>query len=523
MMATQDNELDFTGEENWRASQTSDKHKDVNRDNINSLIGSAGAGASEISGSLRERSRYKSPALCSSSMTPPPSSQIPEMNRSELHTPKTTVPFLSSPPPTIKSNVAEFPLSARTIPYSNEQIESASKGDLKNMLHDLKAELKDARTSAAHYKLQYNMLHLESSEASNRMAVELEMAQREVEILQERGQVNSGLIRDLGYADQNMDNNCFSAHMVKELEEQYKSLRIENEELKSALQQTNNLVEQRESKLAAMREDNERLRERIRKNREHMNCLFDNIYDQSPKSTLGTAPSTPVRQRNLNMSKLAMSEPQGRKEQPFAALLLADKVLSQEMHNVSAVRTRHSNHHGYSRHHRGSHSLSSLPSTPSRSGNTNMTTTNPVYTPGFQPINKTPQTAPPVHNYKRNRTRRDSTDSTISASSAENEERYSRKDEVQESQASLAATNMLRKSHNQSRRTGESASFSSKNSAAVQAKLSGLVHKASIHHADDARRSINRTSDAGDRPLPKKSKVAGLGLGISDLAASRGT
>lgn len=521
-MTSQDNELGFTGEENWRASQTSDKHNNVSRDKINGLIGSAGAAASEISGSSKERSRYKSPALYSSSMTPPPSSQIPEVNRSELHTPKTAAPFLSSPPPTVKSNAADFSLSARTIPYSNEQIESASEDDLKNMLQDLKVELKDARTSAAHYKLQYNMLHLESSEASNRMAVELEMAQREVEILQERGQTNPGLIRDVAYADQAMDNNYVSAHMVKELEEQYKSLRIENEELRSALQQTSNLVEQRESKLAAMREDNERLRGRIRKNREHMNCLFDNIYDQSPKSALGTAPSTPIRQRNLNMSKLAMSEPQPRKEQPFAALLLADKVLSQEMHNVSSVRTRHSAHPGYSRHQRGSQSLSSLPSTPSRSRNQKMAKSNPAYTPGFQPINKVPQTAPPAHCYKRNRTRRDSTDSTISASSVENEERHLRKDEVQESQASLAATSMLRRSRTQSRKTGDSASFSSKNSAAVQAKLSGLVHKTDIHHADDLRRSVNRTSDAGDLPPLKKSKVVGVGLGISDLAASRG-
>ena len=523
MMATQDNEQVLMVEEDRRASQISDKRNDVNRDNINGLVNSADANASEVPGSSKERSRYKSPALYSSSMTPPPSSQIPELNRSEIHTPKTAAPFLSSPPPTIRSNAADFSLSARNIPYTNEQIESASKDDLKSMLHDIKVELKEARTSAAHYKLQYNMLHLESSEASNRMAVELEMAQREVEILQERGQVHPALTRDIGYAEQSTDNNYFGAHMVKELEEQYKSLRIENEELKSALQQTSNLAEQRESKLVAMKEDSERLRERIRKNREHMNCLFGNIYDQSPKSTLGTAPSTPIRQRNLNMSKLAMSEPQPRKEQPFAALLLADKVLSQEMHNISAVRNRTSNHHSYSRHHRGSQSLSSLPSTPSRSRNTNMTTSNPVYTPGFQPINKVPQTAPPVHCYKRNRTRRDSTDSTISASSVENEERYVRKDEVQESQASRAATSMLRKSRTQLRKTGESASFSTRNSGAVQAKLSGLVNKASIPYKDDAQRTVHRTSDTGDRPPSKKSKILGVGLGISDLAGPRGT
>ena len=518
-MATHHNEPDSSPDESKPVSQKSSKLDEAVPDITNAPINSETTYGFNVPLEPEERSRYKSPILCSSSMTPPPSSQIPEVNRSELHTPKSVAHLLSSPPPTIKSSAAAFPQSGRAVPYTDEQIDAASNVELKSMLHQLKLELKDARTSAAHYKLQYNMLHLESSEASNRMAVELDMAQREVEILQERGQLQSSL-KDNGFLNQNMGDNYFGAHMVKELEEQYRSLRIENEELKSALKHTSNLAEQSESKLAAMREDNERLRERIRKNREHMNCLFDNIYDQSPKSTLGRSPSTPIRQRGLNVSKLAMSEPQSRKDQPFAALLLADKVLSQEMHNVSAMRSRTSNHQGHSRHQRGSQSLSSLPSTPSRNRTMKMAAPNSLYTPGFQPVNKVPQTAPPAHYYKRNRLRRDSTDSTISASSVEGEERFLRKDEVEESQASRAATSMLRKSRTQARGAGNIASSPPKKSTAVQAKFSGLAAKARIHHPDDARHSVNRIADADKRPPTKKSKVAGLGLGIRDLATS---
>ena len=519
-MATHHNEPDSSLNENVPASQIPNKHVITSPGTPGAIINSETAYGLNTSQGSKNRSRYRSPIPYSSSMTPPPSSQIPEVNRSVLHTPKPASQFLSSPPPTIKSNTTAFPLSGRDVSFTDEQIDAASMDELKNMLRQLNTELKDARTSAAHYKLQYNMLHLESSEASNRMAVELDMAQREVEILQERGQVQPSFTRDNAFLNQSMETNNINARAVKELEERYQSLRIENEELKSALDQTSVLAEQSETKLAAMREDNERLRERIRKNREHMNCLFDNIYDQSPKSTLGTAPSTPLRQRGLNASKLAMSEPQTRKEQPFAALLLADKVLSQEMHTGSAMRTRTSNYQGHQRHYRGSQSLSSLPSTPLRNRNTGASAFEPLYTPGFQPVNKAPNTAPPAHYYKRHRSRRDSTDSTISASSVENEERFMRKDEVEESQASRVATSMLRRSRAQARGPGDSASFPTKKSAAVQAKLSGLAAKTRLHHSEDARYNLKQMADAGERPATKKSKITGLGLGIRDLAAS---
>ncbi len=465
-----------------------------------------------------DKSRYRSPVLPSSSMTPPPSSQIPGIERSEVHTPKAIAPFLSSPPPTVKSNLPTAPSFGRSLSLSHDQVTSASTEELKGMIRDMEAELRDARTSAAHYKLQYNMLYLESSEASNRMAVELDMAQREVELLQERGQQHSGTIKDGGLSMFSPESATYNIHVMKDLEDQYKLLRIENEELKVTLERAGNLVEQRENTVLALKEDNERLRDRIRKNREHMNRLFDNIYDQSPRTTFGASPTTPVRQRGTNTAKVPMSEPQPRKEQPFAALLLADKVLSQEINNGPSMRTRTFNHPNQSRHHRGSQSLSSLPSTPSRTRNSNTLRSTQFQTPVFQPINKTPQTAPPAHHLKRNRTRRDSTDSTISASSVEKEERFLRKDEIEESQASRAATSLLRRSR-EVKRSMEHASYPSKKAAAVQAKISGQTAKSNFHqHALD-RRSL-RQIEGIDHPPLKKSRTEGVGLGIRDVAAS---
>ena len=56
--------------------------------------------------------------------------------------------------------------------------------ELRKMVCDLTLALSEARTSATHYKLQFNMLQMESRETQNRMAVELDMAHREVDVLQ---------------------------------------------------------------------------------------------------------------------------------------------------------------------------------------------------------------------------------------------------------------------------------------------------------------------------------------------------
>jgi acetyl-CoA acyltransferase 1 len=138
-------------------------------------------------------------------------------------------------------------------------------------------------------------------------------------------------------------------------------------------------------------------------------------------------------------------------QEPFAALLLADRVLSQE--NNSAPSTpivSRADPHTPIRHSRGVQSLSSLPSTPrsSRPHNSNSTLlpSAPISEAQEKHTPNQRREYVPSREYERGRKSRDS---TISASDSEEIARATRayreeSEEVQASQASQSATEMLR-------------------------------------------------------------------------------
>jgi len=143
-----------------------------------------------------DRSKLVSPTpAASASMTPPPSSQVPpavKVPASRTPTPAANN-FLASPPATTTTqagqqhadaDAAAAASSTLADPPSTARVDSASVEELRRMVRDLTLALSEARTSAAHYKLQFNMLQMESRETQNRMAVELDMAHREVDVLQ---------------------------------------------------------------------------------------------------------------------------------------------------------------------------------------------------------------------------------------------------------------------------------------------------------------------------------------------------
>jgi hypothetical protein len=133
-----------------------------------------------------DRYKFTSPAPpTTSSMTPPPSCQLPVL-RTAARTPTPSTPQLSSPPPTSKLPNQPSTLADSTAAlYKEEQINNASADELRSMVNELTGALRDVRISAAHYKLQYNMAVMESQESASRMAVELAMAQREIDVLQQ--------------------------------------------------------------------------------------------------------------------------------------------------------------------------------------------------------------------------------------------------------------------------------------------------------------------------------------------------
>lgn len=378
----------------------------------------------------------------SSSISPPPSSQVPR----RVATPFATTPeptSLSSPPPTIANGIKYEASGSLPLP-TKEQIDNASSEDLRGIIQNILAEnlkldinAREARMSAAHHKLQHNLLLIESEETMKRLEVEHDMTRREVEALQANGRDNdsySYIIKLKGYC--------------KELEEEASITR-------RRLNKAKQVIEDKDYKLSLATDEINRLRERIRQNREHIDNLRSPggpLYVSTPRTT----PNTPQHYRatpKQTPSSIRRREPPG-SARPFEALLLADAVLSQENNSAPStpVTARHRNIQTPNRHQRGAQSLSSLHHTPR-----DMRRLQPGLLPAPQFSPESEARVAQIHGWNAARgsaqRRRLSRDSTISADDMEhiNEERAGHKrsfredsEEINESQASQSATEMLR-------------------------------------------------------------------------------
>jgi hypothetical protein len=473
-------------------------------------------------------------SLPASSITPPPSTQ---MSHAQIiaRTPS-PIGLLASPPPTTKEDQEALAIMAATsdIP-TEEQIDNASMEDLRQMVSDLGLSVKEARTSAAHYNLQHSMLMIESSKANNALEVELEMMQRELDVLQE-----ADLRRRGASSPRQRIEAAAHKDLINDLNKQINILNSEIQRQQVVVAQLQRSLENRNDRITSLEEQNERLRHRIRTNREHMNGIIESVRDRSPISAM----NTPSRSYYNTPNRGPLSTPARRTERrdtnnmAFDVLLLADKVISQE--TATAPSTPKSGHARTkaSGHVRGTHSLSSLPSTPTRrltasTAHQNQPPT--LHTPLHlsQILEPTPNTAPistPHFQYSSQRTimptatatqetatsgsrrrRRASSESTISIPdhdmhltdprggsanvapviAAANMSRVSRasasfddNDTIPESSASQAATSMLRGTPTGHSSSGshkkQPLSFSSATAAAggaKQAKLTGRVSK----------------------------------------------
>ncbi|KAJ4330197.1 hypothetical protein N0V95_010094 [Ascochyta clinopodiicola] len=363
--------------------------------------------------------------------------------------------------------------------------------------------LRDIRLSAAHYKLQHNMAVMESQEAASRMAVELAMAQRELDVLQqaEEHRRQTAAAPEPSYAE---TANAANAIIMTEMSRQNQLLQAENEQLRDLYEQQKRLTEHREGELASLMDENDRLKNRIRKNRDHMAPFLEQMNDHgSPRSVFGTP-------RRIHRTPLSNENMRGQNN--FEALLLADKMLSQESTTAPAT-PRTATHAPRSRgHHRGAQSMSSLPNTPNRRSHPYARP--PRTPPSYMPA-AIPKSAPPAHyQQKPAHERRQSSNSTITASSIDEEEAFTDRegDEVNESQASQMAASMLRNA------PPPKAMHAPPSSNLVQSKIFGHVKKghSSTRPSELEKR---RPGSAGHPASPqKRGRVDhGVGLGIGGL------
>jgi len=452
----------------------------------------------------------------SSNMTPPPSTQVPSPARTKTRTPTPTASHISTPPPTVEvSSQAQDKRSVAVFSglMSVGDVKNASLEELRIKVTELQAATHEAKMSAAHHKLQYQMLAKESAAAIERMAVEIRMVQSEIDVIRVAGQakaaatpvqpspVPEGMIpvkKDL------------YQRMCQELHE----LSDANMYLQSESSQQEKVITRQGNEIASLSDKVTLMRERLRENREHLNKMRHMAATPHTDNTPHSVLSTPRRtQRHHDQT------------QPFAALLQASEMASQEAGRPLAG--------GKKGHSRNTHSLSSLPATPLRFMQQHSAATG-YHTPqGRQAPLKIPATAPaprtgvmrvpdvyaqpalPV-NYGRGPP---SDEGTVSASDHDDDSEAEtdiiepeQDHEIGESQASRAASHMLRSSQEQQMKRdilmgngmlGQRSSVAD-SKVLKQSKLFGAVRKPNVDRQ-------------GDEPPMKRARIAepaAVGLGI---------
>jgi hypothetical protein len=379
-----------------------------------------------------------------------------------------------SPPSTIKYT------ASASLPTTDE-VASADVEQLKNMAKELVRAVKEARTAAAHFKLQYSLLDMETREAAQRAEIEHQMSRKEVQVLQaaeQRHRMALSVAARTSLPPSNVQ--------IDTLTQTCRELEADRDEAERRLDRAKRLIELEKDKSELLMEENMLLKKRIRENREH----FTRFKSQSPVYMTPRDPfTTPHRLAPPRFAESTSSH------QPFAALLAADQVLSGESLSVPSTptRTTHASKvkHGHTR---GAHSLSSLHTTPAR--------TRPVTADGYV-ATKFPMSAPGSQLVAESAEReRHDRDSTISVSDPE--ENFS-DDEIQQSQASSLAADMLRKNpgSQESLRLSQGAERSSN---LLQSKLFGPVKKT------PAQNPIKRRGSFDDGSVKSKKPRVGLGI-----------
>lgn len=387
-----------------------------------------------------------------------------------------------------------------------DKVANASVEELREMLQSVLAENKrldiaarEARMSAAHYQLQHNLLTIESEEAVKHLEVEHDMTLREVELLQLRVQ------------------DALDPPELERYRRKSRMLEEENRRLSDNLRKAKRIIISKEDDIIDLEIDVKQLRERIRVNRSHINEM------RSPggifhNPSLHNSPATPQQQyrgtpRHTPMTNQSLRRARDQSQEPFAALLLADRVLSQENNSAPStpIVTRRPEQRTPNRHNRNVQSLSSLPTTPG-SASARPTTANSTLLPSAQFSShaeaRVASTLAAGVQQPRER-RRKSRDSTISASDSEEIARAAasyreESEEVNESQASQSATEMLRRDPRESFEV-----------AASRASTPVQQHQ-SIIRAPTTKSSVDKRKRVSEEPhfVSKKPRATGVGLGI---------
>ncbi|ESZ97479.1 hypothetical protein SBOR_2168 [Sclerotinia borealis F-4128] len=462
----------------------------------------------------------------SSSMTPPPSSQMSNIRQSlpipRTATRTTTPSILDSPPSTNSNGIKAASIPGITRPPTTKEIAEASTEEKTEMIHRLIADnneldnaFRESRMEQAHYKLQNTLLSLESEEAIKHLEAEHELTRREVQVLQFAYQGRS-------------DPYAPSPEYVLRLKAICKTLEIDNETAKRRLERAKKVIEAKDDQLEAAKDINDRLTQRIRENREHINImrspggmfhvstpkLSHNSYPATPQQYRRTPHRTPITGRSIRESREHAQDP------GFAALLAAAHQENNSAPSTPLIRQRPGPLTPINRHSRGVQSLSSLPTTPPSA---RPDTANSTLLPSAQFIphstarsaytNRAPNVAP-------RQRRRESRDSTISAEDVEDfnqarfeERRRGESEDIQESQAAQSANAMLRADPHESIEVAGSRTSTPNPVTAKSELLQSRIWATVTKPVAEKRKCEDHYGVDHSNKKPRASEPIGLGIG----------
>lgn len=300
-------------------------------------------------------------SIIPSSLTPPPSSQVPSNSVAGRAAATAQRQRMLSPPVTgfnpVRPDATPAGLYAAPRP---EQVVAASPDELRAMLQSCIVEQSRLKMEAAHHKLQYQLLSVRADEDAQRAAVEQEMYLRQLDALRRqkteaprppKREISAGPEITPAMYD---DLKALGEKALKENEK----LRKEHDETNKRLKAAKKLIVGQEEYMESMREENEFLRNRLFDKRE----LWEKLVSpggmfHTPKTT--QASPAQYRQTPRQTPKQRID----REAQPFAVLLQAATQEEGSAPSTPVTPNRSARKHPL-KHSRGVQSMSSLPSTP---------------------------------------------------------------------------------------------------------------------------------------------------------------
>lgn len=301
-----------------------------------------------------------SASVIPSSLTPPPSSQVPTNGVGSRAPPSSQRQRMLSPPVTGLNTVRHesTPSGLYTAPRPDAVV-AASPDSLRAMLQASIAEHTRLKTEAAHHKLQYQLLSVRADEDAHRAAVEQELTLRQLEALRRQKTEVPAPARKIPSPSPEISQAMYDE--LRDLGEKAikdnEKIRKDYEESCKRLKAAKKLIVRQEEDMDSLREENELLRTRLQDKRELWNQLASpggmfhtpKTAQASPAQYRTTPRQTPKHRNNLHG--------------PFDVLVQAANQENSSAPSTPATPNRSGGRHPL-KHSRAVHSLSSLPTTP---------------------------------------------------------------------------------------------------------------------------------------------------------------